>query len=63
MPINWTKLKNDWKAAMNAPSTSNNKDQVVEQMVNALKEQMDQAQVTGSTTDGATLVPPTTHIL
>ncbi len=61
--INWGQLKTDWKAAMNDPSTTNNKDVVVDKMVDALKVQMDQAGLIGSTSDGATLVTPTTKIV
>lgn len=63
MAFNWGKLKTDWKAAMNDPSTTNNKDAVVEKMVDSLKEQMDQAGLIGTTTEGATLVTPTTKIV
>ncbi|MBK5213358.1 MAG: hypothetical protein JJE55_06835 [Flavobacteriaceae bacterium] len=63
MPFNWNKLELDWKEAMSNPATANNKDVVVAKMVAALKLQMDQAGLIGTTSDGATLVTVTTKIV
>mgnify|MGYP003110037104 CR=1 FL=1 len=62
MPINWNNIRTKWKQAMKDPKTANNVDEVVDEMVDVLQTEMGNAQVSGSTSDGATIVAPTTQI-
>lgn len=56
MAINWTELKNDWESALNKPSTTNNVKHTVGEMIDALKKQLDNADVTGTDTRGDAIV-------
>ncbi len=55
MPIDWNKLKTDWKKAANDPKKENNTDEVIEALLDALKEQIDNADLVGVDSGGDTL--------
>ncbi len=59
MAINWNELKKDMKKAANNSKVKNNTDTVIDSFVDALKKQIDKADIVGVDSRGDTLVKAT----
>lgn len=54
MAFNFDELKTDWKQLLKNPKTTNNVDDVVDGLVNALKKQFDKTKAVGTDSRGDT---------